>query len=231
MSDAELAFLEAICADRECDTPRLVFADWLEQEGGQPERGEFIRVQCELWRSYPEEMAGRGDYLLMSAGGTYAKLRARERELLGGSPCKRCDWHAGIKHWPLVKWEWFRGFPSSITCTYEDWAAHADAVYWHPEQTAPCTHKGGEMQYGYWRHPFENCPDCKGTGRVARPFPPTAQPLTEVTLTDPSPWPEWTGQAGKVASRWPDGRAKTFHSSRWPGLTFNLPQRVPEGRT
>jgi uncharacterized protein (TIGR02996 family) len=43
------AFLEAICAAPEDDTPRLVFADWLD-DNGEPERAEFIRVQCALAR-------------------------------------------------------------------------------------------------------------------------------------------------------------------------------------
>lgn len=41
------AFLEAIHADPTEDTSRLVFADFLE-ENGEPERAEFIRVQVEL---------------------------------------------------------------------------------------------------------------------------------------------------------------------------------------
>jgi uncharacterized protein (TIGR02996 family) len=48
MSD-ELALLGAIIAHPDEDTPRLIFADWL-QENGQPERAEFIRVQIELSR-------------------------------------------------------------------------------------------------------------------------------------------------------------------------------------
>jgi uncharacterized protein (TIGR02996 family) len=48
MSD-EQALLAAIWEHPHEDTPRLVYADWL-QEHGQPERAEFIRVQCELAR-------------------------------------------------------------------------------------------------------------------------------------------------------------------------------------
>lgn len=40
-------FLAAIIADPLDDVHRLVYADWLE-EHDQPERAEFIRVQCEL---------------------------------------------------------------------------------------------------------------------------------------------------------------------------------------
>jgi uncharacterized protein (TIGR02996 family) len=41
-----LAFLEDIKAHPEEDAPRLILADWLE-EHGDPERAEFIRLQCE----------------------------------------------------------------------------------------------------------------------------------------------------------------------------------------
>ena len=37
-------FMRAICADPEDDTARLVYADWLD-ENGDPERAEFIRLQ------------------------------------------------------------------------------------------------------------------------------------------------------------------------------------------
>lgn len=48
MTDGEL-LLAAILANPACDTARLVYADWL-QENGEPERAEFIRVQVELAR-------------------------------------------------------------------------------------------------------------------------------------------------------------------------------------
>src|SRR5271166_6206709 len=42
------AFLEAIVAHPDDDTPRLVYADWLEERGDP--RGAFIRAQCALER-------------------------------------------------------------------------------------------------------------------------------------------------------------------------------------
>lgn len=42
------ALLAAVRAHPHDDTPRLVYADWLEEYGDQPARAEFIRVQCEL---------------------------------------------------------------------------------------------------------------------------------------------------------------------------------------
>jgi uncharacterized protein (TIGR02996 family) len=41
-------FLAAIKAEMFDDTRRLVFADWLD-ENGDPERAELIRLQCRLW--------------------------------------------------------------------------------------------------------------------------------------------------------------------------------------
>src|SRR5882724_1925296 len=40
-------FLQAILADPDADGPRLVYADWLEEDG-DADRAEFIRVQCAL---------------------------------------------------------------------------------------------------------------------------------------------------------------------------------------
>jgi uncharacterized protein (TIGR02996 family) len=57
MSDAP-ALLEAIRAAPDDDAPRLVYADWLD-EHGQPERAEFIRVQCELARRKSPELRQR----------------------------------------------------------------------------------------------------------------------------------------------------------------------------
>ena len=47
MTGDEHALVRAIIAAPDDDLPRLVYADWLD-ENGRPERAEFIRVQCEL---------------------------------------------------------------------------------------------------------------------------------------------------------------------------------------
>jgi uncharacterized protein (TIGR02996 family) len=65
------AFLDDILQSPDDDTPRLVFADWLEEHGGPAglPRAEFIRLQCRL-----------------AAGGLPAvvrtRLEARQRQLL-----------------------------------------------------------------------------------------------------------------------------------------------------
>jgi uncharacterized protein (TIGR02996 family) len=45
----EEAFWQAILDEPDDDTPRLVYADWLDEQG-QADRAELIRVQCELER-------------------------------------------------------------------------------------------------------------------------------------------------------------------------------------
>src|SRR6478672_7525843 len=52
----EEAFWQSIQEAPEDDAPRLIYADWLEEQGGaaQTARAEFIRVQCELAR-LPED--------------------------------------------------------------------------------------------------------------------------------------------------------------------------------
>jgi uncharacterized protein (TIGR02996 family) len=63
---SESSFLQAIIDDPEDDALRLVFADWLD-ENGQPERAEFIRVQIALTKSQDRE--------------TWKRLWARNKEL------------------------------------------------------------------------------------------------------------------------------------------------------
>src|SRR5437868_14865571 len=45
----EEAFIQAIIADPDDDAPRLIYADWLDEQG-ESERAEFIRVQIALAR-------------------------------------------------------------------------------------------------------------------------------------------------------------------------------------
>ena len=47
MTADELALLRGVEASPDDDLPRLVYADWLDEQGRHA-RAEFIRVQCEL---------------------------------------------------------------------------------------------------------------------------------------------------------------------------------------
>lgn len=57
MSTDRAALLAAVCARPADDTPRLVFADWLDDHG-DPARAEFIRLQIALARD-PVRQPGR----------------------------------------------------------------------------------------------------------------------------------------------------------------------------
>ncbi|MCA9069608.1 MAG: TIGR02996 domain-containing protein, partial [Planctomycetaceae bacterium] len=95
-------FIQAIADDPYDDVPRLVFADWLEEQG-ETERAELIRVQCEL-----EPM--RDLYEIERA----TELHKREEELLREY---KDAWLAIPKSykshfsWHNVSIEFRRGFP------------------------------------------------------------------------------------------------------------------------
>ena len=54
----EDAFILDILEYPDDDTPRLVYADWLDDHG-DPERGELIRVQCALARLVRDSLEAR----------------------------------------------------------------------------------------------------------------------------------------------------------------------------
>lgn len=85
-SDGEALF-RALCEQPLDDTPRLVYADWLD-ENGRPERAEFIRLQCERWNLCP-------------AYPTVAEARTRASELLRRH---RAEWDAELPDLAGVEW-------------------------------------------------------------------------------------------------------------------------------
>jgi uncharacterized protein (TIGR02996 family) len=79
MSTVEEAFVFDICANPDDDGLRLIYADWL-QENGQPQRAEFIRVQIELARLADDDLrrealADRQDELLIAHGDEWWPVR------------------------------------------------------------------------------------------------------------------------------------------------------------
>jgi uncharacterized protein (TIGR02996 family) len=93
------AFLKDIAKNPEDDTPRLVFADWLE-ENGEPERAAFIRLQCRL--------ATMGKYDLERYG-----LEAEEAGLLAKHAKQ---WLKPLSHITTAI-EFRRGFPHRFSLT------------------------------------------------------------------------------------------------------------------
>jgi uncharacterized protein (TIGR02996 family) len=105
------AFLQAILASPDDDTPRLVYADWLDERGAP--RGEFIRVQCELAR-LPDDHPRRKE------------LEARERGLLQEH---ERGWAGPLRALPFVSEGFSRGFVESVRARPEAFIAHAEALF------------------------------------------------------------------------------------------------------
>jgi uncharacterized protein (TIGR02996 family) len=99
----EQALLTAILANPDDDAPRLIYADWLD-ENGQPERAEFIRVQCELASGHFDDER-------------FDKLKERQDTLLNENETVwRCE--LGVQDVPQVQFR--RGFVEAIATTASD---------------------------------------------------------------------------------------------------------------
>ncbi len=119
MSD-EAGFLQAILEEPDDDGPRLVFADWLE-ENGRPERAEFIRLQIERSRR-PFHDRGR----LYPGERENALLAAHGKEWLASAPEYARD-----------RLRFDRGFPGQADYVEVENFVNWDARLW---QVAPVTH-------------------------------------------------------------------------------------------
>lgn len=89
--ERERAFLEQILAQPDDDSPRMIFADWLE-ETGQSDRAEFIRVQIER-------------HSLPKWDRRQLPLLAREAALLRDH---EVEWKESLPKIPSVTWGKFR---------------------------------------------------------------------------------------------------------------------------
>ena len=112
----EQALLKAIAEQPDEDTPRLAFADWLDESGGASNhaRAEFIRVQVELATATDPERI--------------RNLRRREAE--AWQP-HRYAWRAAIPAVPGINWRGYdRGFLTAIDADQmQDFVAHADTLF------------------------------------------------------------------------------------------------------
>ena len=207
-----LGALADIIAHPEDDTPRLIYADWLDDHD-QSERAEFIRIQCSIAidehalvsGSMPPVLtlefwpAGMEQRLVVHQKNVRKQLeqdRRRERELLEKN---RQDWTNLIPGFVTDAWsldepmqsyvygarvKYRRGFVSEIICTLEDWCG---------VECERCEGRGQErlgfaegMHLG---HLWDQCHVCHGTGRIGGHGPALvrAAPLERVTLSDQEP--------------------------------------------
>ncbi len=141
MTDGE-SLLAAIIDDPAADDRRLVYADWLE-ENGQDERAEFIRAQIE--RERLSQMSGdepgydpRRVWDAIEAEGKYDYERG-----------VWCPFGSGAT--------WRRGFIASVRCTWDAWQQHGRAVALaHPLERVELTDREPREDNGYWRWFFDH---------------------------------------------------------------------------
>jgi uncharacterized protein (TIGR02996 family) len=117
------AFLEAILEAPDDDTPRLIFADWLDEHGYESERdrAEFIRLQCALAALEPDDL--RRDAL---EDREFALLLLHEQ-----------DWLRPLRDARVsLSCQFERGFVASVTGNLGQFVAEAKAIY----RIAPVQH-------------------------------------------------------------------------------------------
>ncbi len=143
------AFLAAIIAEPDRDDLRLIFCDWLEEQGDTG-RAAFIhhQIETEFWECTYTGLAGDyEDGALCRAGIACSRCerRRQEREMLltrlpgtcTGDPSTNT--RAAARYvWagPVAKlynagdewWRYRRGFISSLTCTAADWLQWGPAI-------------------------------------------------------------------------------------------------------
>lgn len=176
--DTGEALLRAVLADKADDLPRLVYADYLE-ENGDADLAEFIRIQCELAKpehKLPAAIAGVSGCICRTC-----LLKTRERELWGRH---HREWFTPDRHFvtisrvqlarvngPVTLVE--RGFIAEVRCTFDGWRG------------IECECRG---QAGFTRA----CESC-GCLRAAPGIGPQIvkrHPVERVVITDKVPW-EW----------------------------------------
>jgi len=127
MSD-EHALLAAIRANPEEDTPRLVYADWLDEHAtreAQRARAEFIRLECEAARIDSRYLSDHG-----AAPQTAIALRIEALWQEYGN-----EWQAELKgqmrSLPDEPWSFFfkLGFPEEVAASAELLISHGEDIF------------------------------------------------------------------------------------------------------
>lgn len=192
MTDQRAALLRSILASPEEDLPRLVYADWCE-ENGESERAEFIRVGVELARTVEPPITvhtgkpcafgladpkcprckfgldlmwqteTRGAIGRVGAG---ARTASRVRIEVG--------WRSERDAAGKPRLIFSRGFIASLTIDWASWLKHERALFWSCGQTVECPNKCGvDSAFNHRSYPnpvgWFICDQCKD-GRIQRPF-------------------------------------------------------------
>jgi len=148
------------------DYHRLVYADWLEDQG-EHGHAEYIRAAVELASEdaphcpYGIDRGGDCGWVRNEPGLVLPcrlhELTRRLAELLGpnqmewfGSALAQNIWNAGEEWSKIVRWE--RGFPAAITCNAEQFMQHRTELFsTHPITSVRLADKRPlETREGFW---------------------------------------------------------------------------------
>lgn len=110
----EQAFLQAIREAPDDDAPRLIYADWLEEQGGasRSARADFIRIQCRL-DEMPDDDPARD------------RLEDEVADLLAEH---EAEWTQSV-HGIAEDWRFTRGFIERICIRSESLLTHAERLF------------------------------------------------------------------------------------------------------
>lgn len=225
------AMYRAILMHPEDNTPRRIFADFLE-DNGELELSEFVRVQVELEQTTKCSLTDYDLLFKRREGCRCCLLRIRERELFSAYGAEWFGENVGLDRptplqlsiAALAGCGWVvhdRGFPAHWYGSWSAWVGgdcercESDPVG-SAHRNACSGRIPGACETLAWRPTWN------------RPQPPGAVPLETVTLTTMPPW--FTRLAD---GRWhepteraefdSDNECKHVCELRWPGLTFHLP--------
>ncbi len=160
------SLLRAITDNPAEDTPRLMYADALDERGwkGDRERGEFIRVQVGLARMVPpSDCDGTfcdGSLVVCQNCKEWKSLYRREKELAemmvprdprgSGATSRQTQgrYYFAECGCPLAGFSLRRGFLEQITVTTEDFLAHAAEIFTrHPVERVTLAGKNPQPQH------------------------------------------------------------------------------------
>lgn len=238
MNDTGRAFLAEICNDPSNDVPRLTYADWLD-EHGESERAEFVRVQCELaknlngstaihsasewhrlrrrerelflkipcstWEPFPADLSCTSRGFRSKAVLEWGQwLRIADAVYWREVPCEACDGTGSRQSYDPASDTYRRTHGECPACRGRGTAP--------PMMECPTCKGTGDLGTLEGRHGCYTCGGYKqrGTGRITRPCPETAQPIEEVRLTTLPEGSEWVGEEFLLE----------YCKTRWPGVRF-----------
>jgi uncharacterized protein (TIGR02996 family) len=144
MSDED-ALLNAIAAHPEEDTPRLMYADWLD-EHGQHIRAEFIRVQIEIAqkKEFPPAELNR-----------YVEIYRRNQELMDNHRAELLGPLAALP--AKTEMEFRRGFISSVQLSVVDFLAQAEILASARPRTDVCVFGVLRRLASFLKNPHTGC--------------------------------------------------------------------------